>query len=251
MKVLVSILVCFVLALSACGCQFFAETPEEELADAAILGEDSTYAEALDDLPEMYETILADYAKIVEARVSPDFEEIWQNGGITVSAELEQAITDGEECGTFVDSPLRYRWSNMIVEMTAGLSEPNRDSFGQRLIDLNDDGFPELLWVRGDGSILAIFTMRQDKLLLVDAFWPRHKAVLTNAGYLYTKSSGGASQVHYVLCELASDARLSTITAFGIDDSFSSLYYEMVDGEKVPIEEERFEELLTLYPFAR
>ncbi len=139
--------------------------------------------------PFLYTDLIDDYKAILEFRLSDDFEEKYNNGTFLpeISDYLKSTIKSGNT----------EHWSNMLVELPTAMESSNKETFsidyyGYILYDLNGDGIDELFWVRKDYSIIAIFTIYNEKLTLLDAFWSRHRATINQQGLLITQSSGGA-----------------------------------------------------------
>lgn len=187
-----------------------------------------------------YEEILEDYRKVVDYRLSESFETDYNEGKIpALSKSLEESL----------GGDLAYRWRCMLVEMVRSKAEQitKKESFGYVLEDLNGDGNPELFWVRSDGFILAVFTMADGQPRLVDAFWPRYRAVVTPSGELYTRGSGGATLIEYQIRQLTpGSTELTAVKEFGQDEE---KYYEVIDRHRDFVTEARFQELLTENPF--
>ena len=227
--------------------------------DAQMLSVDETGSAeggthmSLDAYSHIYAEILEDYEKIVDFRLSDGFENDW-NGGkdVGLSSTLLAAKYDEFENRATHGNTLDLKWNYMLADMTDGLNAAEKSSFGYILQDLNEDAVPELFWIRNDGVILAVFTIRNNEPILLDAFWPRYKCVITDNGELYTFSSGGTFYSSYDIRKLTSTGELTLITSFGLDGGTSESgvqYYEVVDGAKVAIEEMRFNSLLVEYPF--
>ena len=202
---------------------------------------------------KVYTEILEDYKKIVDSRLSDSFEYDWNSGKrIALGNVLLNAKNDElDERSTYGNS-LDLKWSYMLVDMTDAIENPEKSSFGYFLKDLNDDSIPELFWVRSDGVVLAVFTIHNAQPVLLDAFWPRYKCVITSKDELYTFSSGGAFYNDYDIRILTSEEKLSSIKTFGLAGEASESgvqYYEVVDGAKVSVGEARFNSLLEEYPF--
>lgn len=188
-----------------------------------------------------YEEFLAGYEELVDYRLSDTFEADWNDGKtLPVNGTLRK-VFEGTEA----------EWSNMVVEMTDGLDTPDKGDFGYITKDLNGDDTPELLWVRKDRTLLAIFTTVDGNPKLLDAFWPRYQGVITDDGGLFSRSSGGVS-IRYDLQQLTPEGDLSTVHTFGIDGGSAELgpaYYEIVDNQTVNVDEAHFEILLAENPF--
>lgn len=203
-------------------------------------------ASALPSAPpqmSLYSDILADYRALVEFRLSDSFESDWNSGNeIAFSNTLTQAIQ-----GDTVT-----RWLNMIVDMKDGLEQSEISSFGYLIHDIGGDATPELFWLREDGTILAVFTVQNDRVLLLDAFWPRYRCVVSDENWLYTQGSSGAAYTDWTVRELTSEGNLRILAQFGTDGESpeaETQYYEIKNATKVSIGEERFQELTLQYPF--
>lgn len=213
-----------IVALILCGCKSTKKDTNSQTASP-------------ENLPEPYIAILSDYRTIVDFRLSNNFEDFYNNGiDPEISDELTSSISDGIE----------YQFSAMLVDMTVGLGNPSRESFGYILQDVNKDGSAELFWVREDYFILAVFSIQDGQAKLIDAFWPRHKMIVTDEGFLYTQGSSGADFTSYKVSKIAGDGGISEIAEFGTE---GKSYYEIIDGNKKSIGQTRFDQLIRMYPF--
>lgn len=188
------------------------------------------------DVPDAYIAILNDYDSVIEYRLDNTFESKYNNG---ITIEINDALANS------IQSDTLGNWSNMLVEMTNGLASPSKSDFGYIVYDLNDDQTPELIWVRSDHEILAIFTLVNNQARLLDAFWSRHTAVLNNNGELIIRSSAGADFSDYMLCEIAVDGEMTCNIIFGTS---GNTYYKIIDGSKVLITEDDFYEFIASHP---
>lgn len=198
---------------------------------------------------EEYEEILEDYGKIVDFRLSPSFKDDMDNGKYPdLDSELEDYMSD-EDINGGRETELQYRWSCMLADMTAGMENPSRDSFGYIFKDLDGDGTPELLWVSSDyNTVFAVFAVYDGDAELIDAYWPRYSGVVTDGGELYTLGSSGADTFEYAVSRLDKDKEnpLKTVKRFGCQ---SGQYYADIDGVTVSISKEDFQKLLSENPF--
>ena len=214
-------------SLLLCGCDKSATTPKTE---------DKKPAEPAD--VSFYDEILQDYETIVRFRLSDTFEENWNNDYFpTVSNALTLALQENSD----------IQWSNTMIEMTSGLDAPTLSSFGYILKDINNDDFPELFLVREDYSVMAVFTGRNGKLILLDTYWPKHECIITNEDALCVKTSSGALYTDYTIQTLTVQGAWLKTEQFGfegISPEAEELYYEIADDEKRAIGKDRFEELL-------
>ena len=201
-------------------------------------------SESTDPAEPLYGEILNEYQTLIEHRVQDSFKSDWTNGLYSEGLALKNAIPD--------ENGLDLKWGYMLWDMTAGLDDVTTDSFGYTIKDINADGSPELLWIREDATLLAIFTICDDEVHLLDAFWPKHKGVVTKEGKLYSITSGGAAFNYYEIAGLSTEGCFVIEKEFGMNGGSAetgTLYYEVIDTEEISVPEERFDELLSVYPF--
>lgn len=240
MKKALSVATAFAILVSLllCGChsgqssKSSTTTTSQHIKPTVTIGDASFYAE-----------VLQDYETIVHFRLSDTFEENWNNDCFpTISTALTVAIQENPD----------VEWSNTIVEMTTGLDKPTISSFGYIFRDINNDDFPELFLVREDYAIIAIFTNKNGKLVLLDTFWPKYECIITNEEELYIRTSGGATYTDYTIQALTAQGNLLKTKQFGFEEISAEgkpLYYEVVNDVKQPIGEDHFDELLRENPF--
>ncbi len=135
-----------------------------------------------------------------------------------------------------------------------GIREEYRHSVGHAVKDLNGDGVFELVLLRDDYEVIAIFTMVDGNPFLLDHYWNRKHCSIDHNGQLYIVGSNGAGAHSYQMYRIAeSGTSLELIWEFGtdghefVDDVAVQKYYEMKSGEKVSISKERFEALSEQY----
>lgn len=248
-KKLITVSISIILLVVFCGCssnKSASSEPQNKSVDDNNIELNVPF-----NVPTEYTDVLSDYKKILEFRFSDTFEEDYNSGKtVVLNEKLQKDLQKPLE-----EFTLEYRWSNMLVEMDSWLGkEGTPEMFGYILKDINSDGINELFWVDEKNNILAIFTIVNGEAELLDAFWPRYAVVLTDSGELYTRGSGGASYVYYEIKKLKpNSSELDTMVEFAVDgydyETNTVNYYEVINGEKISITEERFDELLSQYPF--
>ena len=133
--------------------------------------------------------------------------------------------------------------SNSIFELCF------EENFGYALHDINGDGIVELIILSQDHDIYAIYTLRENKPVLVGAYWSRSRIALDKNGTLYHSGSSGADNsfdARYTLNTWQDGELLILIETIGIEDfddeTWQSLpkprYYRIKNGEKTIISEE-------------
>ena len=189
-------------------------------------------------LPSAYETVITEYKELIELRLS-----------------LTGGNDDPEYSLTSPDQDLSLEWCNMFIELTLGIDSPSVSSFGYVLKDINCDGTNELFIVREDNMIFAVYTLYDGVAHLLGAYWPRYECSFLESGELFIEGSGGAFVLDYKVQTLDENSdNLVTVANFGYDISehstapdMSIYYYEEVNGEKLTVDEARFNELFELY----
>ena len=132
-------------------------------------------------------------------------------------------------------------------------------SFGYAIVDINRDGVEELLmlrkdfweWEHGRGPItLALFTLKDNKPVLLDAFWSRYIGNLTADGTIYVsddRASQGRQLCSYKLNAGASElAQLSEYTCL-LNERIPHTYFKGNYDNQQPITEEEYNELHEKY----
>lgn len=246
MKRFLILIYCTTIILIACGCddqlikKNAVETPVQ--SDTSDVSGDYSY----------YADILTDYRKVIAFRLSDTFEFDWNSGkSIGLSEKLTEAVSDEVEVRPTYSLNIGAKWSNMIVDMTNSVDAPAQSSFGYILKDINCDTIPELFWIRNDGIVLAVFTVNDNNIVLLDAFWSRYKCVITDSNEIYTIYQDGVFSSHDIR-KLSVDGKLIYVKAFGIEGGSAetgTVYYEVTDGAKIFIDEPRFSVLQSKYPF--
>ena len=237
MKRIVLVVLC--IALLFCGCAGGAE--EVSSVETVIADSSSSIPEIPDVVYDgVYNDIIAGYKDLVNFRLSNDFDEEWTDKtdrfGKALNTVFEQ--TDAE-------------WGFMLIELLGYPHAKNVSDFGYKLYDINDDGTDELFWVRKDGFILAIFTEHKGKIQMLDAYWSRYKAVVTDNNEIFTMGSSGAAYTDFEK-HILSDGKLVFKEASGTDgydeETQKTIYYKTENGVKTIIKEEDGDKVYDRHP---
>ena len=205
----------------------------------------SSFRSPKDTLHPLYQTILNDYGRMVYFRLSSQYVA----GTLpTISSILQDALEGSPMTQAPYSSP-SWHLSIMLTEVNYYGSSMAPNSFGYSLWDMNGDGTPELFWLRDDGFIMAVFTIYQEQLLILDAFYSRYSAWITQDYHLATMDSGGA--VHYTvweyqLSETGNELRPIRGTS-SINKGWTEsdiVYHEMIGSEYLSITKEEHSSLM-------
>ena len=145
-----------------------------------------------------------------------------------------------------VSEDLEYAWTTRV----GFFPDTHADDFGYILHDINDDDVPEFFWVQSDHKILAVFTYHNGEVVLLDAYWYRHYAYVSEEGELYSGGSSGAAEHQYNIYGIQ-NGQLTAVCGFR--STYNSTkgeaeYYEFDHGEEVQITQERYKQLGAIYP---
>ena len=137
--------------------------------------------------PGSYDSILQTYRKIVD--LAPDLAEEKE----LCSEAIRSACSIGEPG---MDPFIRLAASviNLYPKSVEGWKPNGSSDFGYAIKDINRDGSVELILLRADGTIVAVFTMHDQKPVLLDAFQNRYRCSLSDSGEIFTSGSNGAAR---------------------------------------------------------
>ena len=142
-------------------------------------------------------------------------------------------------------------------ELNNSAYEAGDGRLGYAIHDLNYDGVPELIILSEDYTIHAIFTLNGVNPVLVGGFWSRYQCVLRDDDYIYINAYNGAVDYYfacYVLLPGTSELQLQAKYGMESYDEQTSKelpeprYYEISDGVKRVIDEEKVYILSHLFP---
>lgn len=192
---------------------------------------------SVDNLQELdinYQEIIKSYQEFALYIIDRDIEAVFQDDVFTLPN---------------IDETLLYYWENMLIETSIWSYRDflkDKDAFGFALTDLNHDGVDELILLLKDYTTLAIFTIVNNEIKLIDAYWSKHRCAIYDTGILYTLTSSGASQWYYRTQYISPEnGELQLLQEYG---NSNDKYYKINDGEKCVISENEFMEFQKVYP---
>lgn len=119
-----------------------------------------------------------------------------------------------------------------------------RQTMGYAVKDLNQDGVYELIFLRNDYEIQAIFTEVDGKPILLAHFDSPAKCFLDESGAIHTRESGNGTDRYAVYRIADGTGKLETVADFGLDGATEPLYSKTVNGERIAISKAEYESLL-------
>jgi len=136
-----------------------------------------------------------------------------------------------------------------------GFVEPPHGELGYAIVDINNDGIPELLLGSISGLNSAsphlVFTLKDGNPVLLTSFWGRNRGVISANGTIYCVGSGGAAYTYLSSYKLDKNAdTLTELTDIRSDYSFSeekSYFIQIINGKNHYISEDDFWNLLGMY----
>ncbi len=195
-----------------------------------------------------YGDLVSDFKKLLEFRVSAHYGDDWvKKIGSVGFSDSFKAIA-----ASYPEEELEGRFSYVLADLVGG--ENDASGFGYVLYDLNKDSTPELFWVRGDHSIVAVFTYRNGEALLLDAFWSRYEGYVSEKGEVYGWGSGGEEDSRCSVYAINSDGLFDVSYGFSSErdilggDLTKVNFFEYSSSDKQTVTRSRFEELSKKYP---
>jgi hypothetical protein len=209
-----SAILTLVLLLTSCAVQTKEITESTEKDDQVL--EEIPY-----DQYNSYESILKEYQRFA-----------------VYAIEDQEQVLKGEPwyaCGWLGGLIVQYNSGRMLM----------KDDFGYAIQDLNGNGSPELI-LHINYTVLAIFSMVNDKPMLLDDFGPRHYCAIDSSGMIYTHTSGGATTWSYAIYKLSEDdSQLLLVEEYGENGNFSGEgYYQKKDGEYTELDKKGLDDSL-------
>lgn len=123
-------------------------------------------------------------------------------------------------------------------------------SLGYDYKDLNGDGIDELVLLTDEFIVIAIFSMAEGKPVLLANYRERHRAWIDENGWIHHNGSSGAAYSNNIVYKVASGgASLEVIAGFGtngaewVGEEAVTIYYKLVNGEKVRIPKDEHDSL--------
>ena len=103
------------------------------------------------------------------------------------------------------------------------------NAFGYAIKDINGDGTDELILMLDEYYIIAIFTMKDGKPVLLDTYIPRGQAQIRENGDIYVHANGGADVLVVMICRIGADGELELVNAAGYmpDEEGKLVFYKM------------------------
>ncbi len=192
-----------------------------------------------------YESIIRMYRKIVE--VSPDWAEKQTEIDALFSFPDEQA----RQWYTTISKSVMifYPRDAMLYCEPDGYR-----TFGFAVKDVDGDRAYELILMAEDFTMVALFTMRDGKPILLEDFWNRKKGYVNEKGQIMISGSNGADVGSQEIYHIDSaTGQLVFEEALGLDghtDDLEIIYYQRIGEEKSYISEEEFNSLRHQAPYA-
>lgn len=193
---------------------------------------------------ENYDSIINTYRKIVE--LCPQYE--------SVNDEDYFAFTDNESKALY--EKIFVSTLTLYPRDSYGLNNNCYEQFGYTLKDLNDDGINELILRLDNHEVIALFTLLNGKPILLGNFWNRKNCWIDPDGYLHISGSSGADksvmQIYRISNETGELILLEEGGTDGYDEiSSNTLYYKLVNNEKVYITQEEYDTWKQDFPYAK
>jgi len=125
---------------------------------------------------------------------------------------------------------------------------------GYAIKDINGDGTPELILLNKESTILSLFTLKDNKPVLLGSYSRReYCGGIAADGTIYTVGRAGAAAYSLTASNQKPGAsELTELTYFYCDADYNAeptafFYRQVINGEERDITHERFQELMSQY----
>ena len=172
---------------------------------------------------EYYSLIFDDYKSFVSNICSDEFED-------------------------YINNQVPVEWFEMSIDARHGIATITEKNFGYSLTDINRDGTQELIFIRDDYFVLAIYTIKDGNPYLLDAFNYKHNGMVLKDGCVFSTMNGGDNYIEYRVQTLEKEhLTLKTVCEFGMNYDLG-YYLKDKDSKIKAITEEEFLSILSDYP---
>ena len=120
------------------------------------------------------------------------------------------------------------------------------DVFGYDIDDINLDGIDEMILMKNNAEIIAIFSQCDGKPILLDRFWDRRSCCIDFRGLLHIMGSNGAASSLHQVCRIAQGGgSIETVLEYGTAGEVDGVlkYYKLIDGVRNEIDEAEYDRL--------
>ena len=187
------------------------------------------------ETPHEYDELIQNYNNLISVRLSEEFENAFNNNDNFLDHISLQYMQKGTQ--------LYENWNNMIVEMKS--NDDNKEVFNYYFVDLNKDGILEAILQKNNKTILAIFTLVNEKVCLLDAFWSRYKCNIIDEN-IYIISSCGVTTDFFVKNVESNSSELKKIQEYSVEETENgTAYFKISNDVKNEITEDEFNLITT------
>lgn len=198
-------------------------------------GEAAEASKAVSPSPSDLEAAKSKYAAIIgfyqdfmrEGKEDGDYGEATLNLHSKISNELGGVQS--------LEKTLNDDFSSSCVELGGA-------KLGYAIQDLNKDGIPELIilseedYPEGDYFVHALYSLKNDKPILLGAYWPRNSCEIDKTGTIYIEASSGAADNYSATYLVApGSAKLQLVEMVGIETKDDSEQCYRIKNEQKTI----------------
>lgn len=244
MKKILAVLICLVLIACAIFVymkrdKFFSSEPQVDETETTFSTETN---ESDIPLSDAYSSVIEDFRTLIEYRFSDDFGTDSEYTAYEAAYGILEKYKPNKS-----ELDIDYHLHCMLVELPYYSAESASD-YGYVIEDVNNDGADELFWTNARKDfIYAIFTVKDEKPVMLDAFWSRYRCNVKDGEFI-TKGSGGAEVSEHSVrtIDFSKPGYLNTVAVFG---TVNGEFYSKTDGIETAITEAEYSSLSEKYPF--
>ena len=239
MKRLLTGMLCLsLLALCACGQAVPEETSAAETTTAATTTATTTAAPSTTEACTLPPVEYPPSYKDAPTAYKPVLDELYA---------LKQWLWSGE------DNWDKLNWDEIWARRyTEDIMGAWNDGVGGYAVkDINNDGIPELMLFGGPNNLRSLFTLSNGQPVCLGIYGPRHWGGIAADGTVHYGGWGSAASGTKEIYRLEPHAAALTLMAGDRYDYWPpeevDVYYIMVDGEQVTIDEEAYHAIQEKY----
>ncbi len=143
-----------------------------------------------------------------------------------------------------------YTWLSSLLKSTRSLHPENSCiSRGYSIGDINGDGVDELILLHEDYTLVAIFSLSNEKPVLLQNFlWLDRVGVIDTEGMIHTYDHGVSSGVYKISENCNTLELIAKIKSEHNENDDTWSYYEYLNGEKVSISRDQYYDYVLYSP---
>ncbi|MBE6553070.1 MAG: hypothetical protein E7666_01880 [Ruminococcaceae bacterium] len=167
------------------------------------------------------------------------------------------ALLDYTELFGIIDAQ-QLEWADRLTDSVCSLfpSEQTKLACQYAVKDLNFDGIFELILLRNDCEVVAIFTKVDGKPVLLDHYWEGRQCLIDHRGRIYVVEGDWKNNLLWRVYQISEDGKsLKWLDAVGyencevINDVMAADYFKIENEQKISVSKSEYQAIAGRYLF--